>query len=229
MTLAFSGDSNVTPQSAGDLHTVEHPQPSLPAVGTASELKTSDIVPESADGKSFVAPNQLIIDHAKSPQSSLPSIGVFLSKSCTIPLVWCDFEQIKKTVELQAQQDNNDPTEGVGKQPTKPVMAGNSNNDKNEPVNTTEPVGVPNKAEVHTSNRKRTVIDYKKFLEEYADEPPSLPKKRQELDLKCKPSKSQIAAEKYNRSKFVTKPTHLPKPICRRKGERSNNINICSL
>ena len=70
VTPAFSGDSNVTPQSAGDLHTVEHPQPSLPTVGTASELKTSDIIPRSADGESFVAPNKLIIDCAKSPQSS---------------------------------------------------------------------------------------------------------------------------------------------------------------
>ena len=34
----------------------------------------------------------------------LPSIGVFLSKTCTIPLIHCDFEQIKKTVELQTTQ-----------------------------------------------------------------------------------------------------------------------------
>ena len=31
----------------------------------------------------------------------LPGIGVFLSKTCTIPLIRCDFDQIKKTVELQ--------------------------------------------------------------------------------------------------------------------------------
>ena len=71
VTPAFSGDSNVILQSAGDLHTVEHPQPSLPTVGTASELTTLYLKNiESADGKSFVAPNKLIIDCAKSPQSS---------------------------------------------------------------------------------------------------------------------------------------------------------------
>ena len=43
--------------------------------------------------------------------------------------------------------------------------------------------------------------------------------KKREVDLKCKPSKSQIAAEKYKCSKFVTKLTHLPKPIRRRKGK----------
>ena len=43
-------------------------------------------------------------------------------------------------------------------------------------------IGIPNKGnnqtEIHTSARKQTIIDYKKFLEEYADEPPSPPQKK---------------------------------------------------
>ena len=71
----------------------------------------------------------------------------------------------------------------------------------------------PDKAqEVQTSSHPRTVINYKQFLEEYADAPPTPPRKKREIDLKCKPSKQRIAADKF-RSKFITKPTHLPKPV----------------
>ena len=66
--------------------------------------------------------------------------------------------------------------------------------------------------EVQTSSCPRTVIDYKQFLEEYADAPPTLPRKKREIDLKHKPSKQQIAADKF-KSKFITKPTHLPRPV----------------
>ena len=65
------------------------------------------------------------------------------------------------------------------------------------------------------------IIDYKKFLEEYADEPPSPPKKKREVDLKQKPSKSRIAAEKYSHSKYFTKLTHLPRPVHKRRGKTS--------
>ena len=66
--------------------------------------------------------------------------------------------------------------------------------------------------EVRTSSCPRTVINYKQFLEEYTDAPPTLPRKKHEVDLKRKPSKQRIAAHKF-RSKFVTKPTHLPRPV----------------
>ena len=65
------------------------------------------------------------------------------------------------------------------------------------------------------------IIDCKKFLEEYAEEPPSPPKKKREVDLKPKPSKFRIAAEKYSRSKYFTKPTHLPRPVRKRRGKTS--------
>ena len=49
-------------------------------------------------------------------------------------------------------------------------------------------------------------------MEEYTDAPPTPPRKKREIDLKRKPSKQWIAADKF-RSKFVTKPTHLPRPV----------------
>ena len=49
-------------------------------------------------------------------------------------------------------------------------------------------------------------------MEEYADAPPTLPRKKREVDLKRKPSKQRIAADKF-RSKFVMKPTHLPRLV----------------
>ena len=38
--------------------------------------------------------------------------------------------------------------------------------------------------EVQTSSRPRTVINYKQFLEEYTDAPPTPPRKKREVDLK---------------------------------------------
>ena len=73
-----------------------------------------------------------------------------------------------------------------------------------------------------TSGRVCTVIDYKKFLEDYVDESLSPPKKKHEVDLKHKPSRTRIAADKY-KSKFVTKPTHLPKPVCHRISNPKSN------
>ena len=92
--MTSTDDNNLTPQSASGLHAVEHTQLLPLAVDTANELRTSAVIPESAEGEPLVV---LTVDHDESPQSSLPSIGVFLSKTCTIPLVRCDFKQIKKT------------------------------------------------------------------------------------------------------------------------------------
>ena len=138
------------------------------------------------------------------------ALEYFYPKTCTIPLVRCDFEQIKKTVELQMTQNKSElmasdqkPEEDTGNNASKNIAGTSGPNDE------------PNQIEICTSTRKRTIIDYKKFLEEYADEPPLPPKKKREVDLKRKPSKSRMAAEKYSRSKFFTKPTHLPRPVRR--------------
>ena len=137
----------------------------------------------------------------------LPGIGVFLSKTCTIPLIRCDFDQIKKTVELQNIQ---------------PIIAQQSSN-KTEPEDTDVQESTCtelNQIESRTSTRPRTVINYRKFLEDYMDETPSPPKKRKAVDLKQKPSKTRIAANKYSYSKKLIKPPCIPKPAL--KGNKSN-------
>ena len=87
VTPALSGDSNDTPENTCHPLTVEHAHPLQAAVGSANELRTCAVIPESADGGSLVAPSKSDIDCAESLQTALPSIGVFLSKSCTIPLI----------------------------------------------------------------------------------------------------------------------------------------------
>ena len=59
--------------------------------------------------------------------------------------------------------------------------------------------------------------------------PPSPPKKKKEIDLKWKPSKTRIAAEKYSRSKFFTKPTYLPRPVCRKKTKADSPVALGSM
>ena len=60
------------------------------------------VIPESAD-ESLQVETAAGRDEADSP--TLPSIKVFLSKTCTIPLIRCDFEQIKMTVEQRTMQN----------------------------------------------------------------------------------------------------------------------------
>ena len=60
----------------------------------SSSLATVDvIIPESADD---IKPGKDYDQEQERSKPLLPSIGVFLSKTCTIPLIRCDFEQIKK-------------------------------------------------------------------------------------------------------------------------------------
>ena len=60
----------------------------------SSSLVTGDvIIPESADD---TKPGTVCDQEQGGSKPLLPSIGVFLSKTCTIPLIQCDFDQIKK-------------------------------------------------------------------------------------------------------------------------------------
>ena len=138
------------------------------------------------------------------PKTSLPGIGVFLNKTCTIPLVRCDFDTIKTTVESMEEGVELDNSQ--------------NNQDLNNPPPSVDSVSPTPR----TSARKRTVIDYKKFLEEFADLPLSPPKRKREVDLKRRPSKSRMAAEKYRKSDFTTKPSNVPKPVRRRDSTPKN-------
>ena len=212
--------SLVTTEDATAPHVAEHEKPTQQLTSVGSVSNTDVVIPESIDGEQAVkASNQ----QQKQSSSLLPGIGVFLSKTCTIPLIRCDFEQIKKTVELQSiqgeiKQSHSDkmPSEESGN-----VTSTNSLNKSSTTVETDQ-------AEACTATWKRMVIDYKKFLEDYADEPPSPLKKKREVDLKQRPSKTRIAAEKYSHSKYFTKPTHLPRPVCRGTGKRHAAPALCS-
>ena len=126
---------------------------------------------------------------------------MFLNRTCTIPLVRCEFESIKKAVEIRDKLTKKDDNQNLG------MKFDHSNQ---------QPSGDTSSMMTRTSTRKRTVIDYKKFLEEYADLPPSPPKKKREVDLKRRPSKRRMAAEKYRKPDFVTKPLRVPKPARRK-------------
>ena len=164
-------------------------------------MATPVVIPESVDKSLQV---ETAASHYEADSPALPSIIVFLSKTCTILLIHCDFEQIKKTVEQQTMQNKGEVS--TGDQIQEENTCTNSSQD-------TAGIGMPdeenNQPEIRTSARKQTIIDYKKFLEEYADKPPSPPKKKREVDLKRKPSKTRIAAEKYSQF-FIATPSRVP-------------------
>ena len=193
--LRMQISNDVTPQSAHEPSSLNDVLPTPPSTDAPNISETGGVIPENA-----------ATTNDDDSLATLLGIDVFLSKMCMIPLVRCDFDLIKQTVETQIKQTkesemHKEETNTDIPNPTDKVPTSNSS------VTT----------EVHTSSRKRTVIDYKKFLEEFADIPPFPPKKRREVDLKCRPSKSRIAAEKYKKSRFVTKPTNVPKPVCNKK------------
>ena len=100
-----------------------------------------------------------------------------MTQICMIPLTQCDFESALKVADHH-RKESTVPTENDNTLPSKPVSPSTVSTD-------CEP-----KLQTHTSGRTRMVINYKKFLEDYVDEPRSPPPKKQhEVDLKCQPSK----------------------------------------
>ena len=162
----------------------------------AVKPKTDTVITENTKPVEDRIVKSPIVEHTGHPKTSLPGIGVFLDKTCTIPLVRCDFNTIKTVVESRDEgseiKDNQIP-------------------------NNPQPRADSGSPALRTSAHKRTVIDYKKFLEQFADLPPSPPKRKRELDLKRKPSKSRIVADKYRKTDFATKPSNVPKPVRRRE------------
>ena len=214
-------DTTVTPENASAPHTVEHGESHQQPACTNGTLTTSVVIPESVDKPQ---PVDMTVGQDESALPPLPSIGVFLSKMCTISLICCDFEQIEKTVELQTTQNKSELTASD----QKPDENSGSNTSQNT-AGTNGPNDEHNQPETPTSAKKRTIINYKKFLEEYADKLPSSPKKKREVYLKHKPSKTRIAAEKYSHSKFFTKPMHPLRLVCRKKGKIGSLVTSCSV
>ena len=102
VTDAQHDDTDVTPESTNAPHTENHEKTRQQASNTIGATATPGVIPESVD-ESLQVETITGYDEADSP--TLPSIGVFLSKTCTIPLICCDFEQIKKTVKQQTMQN----------------------------------------------------------------------------------------------------------------------------
>ena len=211
-TVAATVDTIVTHENASAPHTVEHEKSHQQPACTDGASTTSVVIPESVDDPQ---PVDTAVSQDEPAPPPLPSIGVFLSKMCTIPLIRCDFEQIKKTVELQTTQNKSEPTAG-GQKPEENTSSNTSQNI----AGTSGPNDEHNQAETRTSARKRTIIDYKKI-------PGGICRQTTITPQKEKTRKTRIAAEKYSHSKFFTKPTHLSRPVCRKKGKIGSPVALC--
>ena len=185
----------VTPKSVGSPNEVVDVSTDPSCAVAAEKPKIVTVITENVKPNEAPIAKSVAVEITGRPKASLPGIGVFLDKTCTIPLVRCDFDTIKTTVE---SRDGGTKCENT-QNPSNPTARSD-----------------PGSPTLRTSSRKCTVIDYKKFLQEFADLPPSPPKRKREIDLKRKPSKSRIAAEKYRKTDFATKPSNIPKPVRRR-------------
>ena len=93
---------------------------------------------------------ETVASHEGADSPALPSIGMFLSKMCTIPLICCNFEQIKKTVEQQTTQNKGE------------ACTGDQTQEENTCTNISQDIagiGIANEGnnqpETHTSARKQ--------------------------------------------------------------------------
>ena len=77
----------------------------------------------------------------------------------------------------------------------------------------------PKKVTHWTSGRKRQQVDYTQFVT--STDPPSLPKKCRKVDLKRRPSRTWIAAEKYK-----TKPLGGPRPVRNRSSQSQSTASV---
>ena len=94
-------------------------------------------------------------DRAATMSAPLPKIDIFMTQHCSIPLIRCDFDSALKA----ANSHNKEMHETTGN-----VVPDNKPPDEVQPNKTQE---------VRTSSHPQTVINYKQFLEEYADVPPT--------------------------------------------------------
>ena len=82
LTDAQHDDTDATPESADAPHTEDHEKTRQQASNTIGVTATPGVIPESVD-ESLQVKTVAGYDEADSP--TLPSIGEFLSKTCTIP------------------------------------------------------------------------------------------------------------------------------------------------
>ena len=123
---------------------------------------------------------------------------------CNIPLIRCDYDSALKAADTHHKKIK---PSSVNSSST-PTLALPTPSDEIAPL--------------RTSGRTRTVINYRQFLEEFADAPPSPPKRKTDIGLLLnrRPSKEQIAAERH-KSKITTKLTSVPKPVYNKRPRKN--------
>ena len=138
--------TDVTPESASASHTADQGETRQQPSNTDGAMATPAVIPESVDESLQV---ETAAGHDKVDSPALPSIGVFRSKTCTIPLIRCGFEQTKKTVEQQTMQNKGEASTSDQIQEENTCI--NSSQD-------TAGIGIPDKGnnqpEICTSARK---------------------------------------------------------------------------
>ena len=177
------------------------------AVTTESTLDIIDVPTESIT----VKPKKDLLDEpspsltvnqkqdsqpSQSKPDRLPDINIFLMQRCNIPLIRCDYDSALKAADTHRKKIKPPNVDSS----SSPALALPTPSDEIAPL--------------CTLGRTCTVINYRQFLEEFADAPPSPPKRKTDIDLllKRRPSKEWIAAERH-KSKSTTKPTSVPKPV----------------
>ena len=93
-----------TPESAPNHQEQDNTRSNSMTMQASQSPKTGSVIPENAESAKDVSLDLLNSDSTGRPKATLPGIDVFLSRTCTIPLVRCDFELIKKAVETQDKQ-----------------------------------------------------------------------------------------------------------------------------
>ena len=115
----------ITPESVFNRQDHDDTQSNPMTMQASHNPKSGSVIPENAVSAEDVPPDLLNSDSTGRPNTTLPGIDVFLSRTCTIPLVRCDFDLIKKAVKTQDKQTKESEKqreETSTEAPTQPKM-----------------------------------------------------------------------------------------------------------
>ena len=103
----------VTTESAGSPNKAVDVSTDPSRTSAAVKPKTDTVITGNTKPIEDLTMKPPVVEHTGHPKASLPGIGVFLDKTCTIPLVRCDFDTIKTAVESRDEgseiKDNQNP------------------------------------------------------------------------------------------------------------------------
>ena len=89
----------VTPKSVGSPNKMVDTSTDPSCAVAAEKPKTVTVITENTKPNEAPITKSLAVEITGRPEASLLGIGVFLDKTCTIPLVRCELDTIKTTVE----------------------------------------------------------------------------------------------------------------------------------